>query len=126
MGWLLADATVSGTDLSVFAQYGVLGVFVVILIIFARTSYKREIDRADRLETEVRRLNDQSHQDYERNASALSAAADAVREAVDLVFDLQQKLGIHAAPARGGVAEQVRRDARRARGDGRTRDKDDD
>ena len=50
--WALADAAPPGTDLSIFAQYGVLGVFVIILVVYARTSVKREIERADRLEAE--------------------------------------------------------------------------
>lgn len=54
---LLTLADPSSTDLSVFGQYGLLGVCVAALIWFARTTVLRERERADRLDLEVARLN---------------------------------------------------------------------
>ena len=54
---LAADGASGGVDISVLTQYGVLGVFAILLILFARTSYKRETDRSDRLDGELSRLN---------------------------------------------------------------------
>lgn len=48
--WWLAQAAPSGADL---AQYGVLGIAVSALSVFARQAYNRERDRADRLEAEL-------------------------------------------------------------------------
>lgn len=67
-------------DLSILAQYGVLGVFAILLIIFAKTAYKRETERADRLEQEVLRLN-QLIQD--KHIPALESATYALKEATD-------------------------------------------
>jgi hypothetical protein len=43
-------------------QYGVLGVLVIILIPFVKWLIKRETDRADRGEAEVKRLNQVIHE----------------------------------------------------------------
>jgi len=88
--WIMAEAP-SGVDLSIFAQYGVLGVFVVILILYARISYRREIDRADRLEQEVTRLHELRQQDYEKTAAALAAASEAMRKSTELMADLRME-----------------------------------
>lgn len=88
---LLGDVAPPGVDLSMFAQYGVLGVFVIILIVFARTSYKREIDRADRLESEVRQLHELRQTDYEKTAAALAAASEAIRQSAELINDLRRE-----------------------------------
>ena len=71
------------TDLSGIIQYGVLGIVVALLIPFARMAYKRETDRADRLESEVLRLN-QLLQD--RVIPALLAATRAVEQSQELLF----------------------------------------
>lgn len=55
---LLAEAVTSSIDIGVLAQYGVLGVFAFILVVFARGAHQRERDRADRLEAENKRLNE--------------------------------------------------------------------
>lgn len=55
---LWAEASTSGgPDLSPLAQYGAIGVICIALIWFSFRSYRREADRADRLEAEVARLN---------------------------------------------------------------------
>ncbi len=84
--------------LEVFTQYGVLGVVAALLIAFARTTWSREVDRAetawrreveraDRLEAEVSRLN-ATIQD--KAIPALLAAADAVTEATTLIRDMDR------------------------------------
>jgi hydroxymethylpyrimidine/phosphomethylpyrimidine kinase len=94
---LVADATAvpsddsggtGGTfDISVLAQYGVLGIFAILLIVFANTSYRREITRADRLEAEVLRLNQLIQ---EKHIPALESAAHALREANEVMRDFQR------------------------------------
>ena len=78
----------SSVNLSVLGQYGILGVFSVLLIVFARTSYKRETDRSDRLEAEVLRLNTLLQ---EKAIPALASATNALEESQALVRDLQQE-----------------------------------
>jgi hypothetical protein len=77
-----------GTDLSLLAQYGVLGVFALLLILFAKTSYKRETDRSDRLEAEVLRLNNLIQ---EKAIPALASATRALEESQNLLHDLQRE-----------------------------------
>lgn len=84
----LASGTAGGgIDLSILAQYGVLGVFAVLLIIFANSTYRREVARADRLESEVLRLNALIQ---EKHIPALEAAAHALKEATEVMRELQR------------------------------------
>lgn len=82
--WLAAES--GGVDLGVLAQYGVLGVFAILLILFARISYKRETDRSDRLEAEVKRLNDLIQ---EKAIPALMSATGAVEESAAMMRAMQ-------------------------------------
>lgn len=51
-------AAAGGVDIvDVFAQYGILGLGFLGLALFARGAYKRESDRADRLEEKNDKLN---------------------------------------------------------------------
>jgi hypothetical protein len=75
-------------DVSTFAQYGVLGVFAVILLWFARGSYQREIQRADRLEEENRKLN-AAIQD--RVLPVLMSATNAAQESAELLAAMQRE-----------------------------------
>lgn len=78
-------------DLGVLSQYGVLGVFAILLIIFAKTSYKRETDNADALKAENRelyqRMQDQHERMQEKVIPALIDVANAMKEASELVVD---------------------------------------
>lgn len=74
-------------DLAALTQYGVLGVLAAILIVFARLAYKRETDRADRLEAELNRLNTSIQ---EKAIPALLAAATAIEECTELLRDQQR------------------------------------
>lgn len=54
-----AAAESSASDpLTLLLQYGVLGIFAVLLVMYAKTSIKRERDTADRAEAQVKELND--------------------------------------------------------------------
>lgn len=75
-------------DVGTLAQYGVLGIFAVLLILFAKISYKRETDRSDRLEAEVQRLNEAIQ---ERVIPALSSATRAIEESVELLNAIQRE-----------------------------------
>jgi hypothetical protein len=55
---LLIGQTAPSDPASTFAQYGVLGVAVLALAVFARQAYNRERDRADRLEKELKESRD--------------------------------------------------------------------
>lgn len=87
--WLAAEAgTASGVDVGLLAQYGVLGVFAILLIIFAKTSYRRETERADRLEQEVVRLNNLI---IDRVIPALGSATSVVEDATELLRSMQRE-----------------------------------
>lgn len=77
-----------GPGVGVLAQYGVLGIFAALLVLFARTAYKRETDRADRLEADVRRLNDTIQ---DKVIPALMSATKAAEESASLISDLQRE-----------------------------------
>jgi hypothetical protein len=85
---LTADAGGTSLDLTVFAQYGVLGIIAAILIWFARGAHQRERDRADRLEEENRRLNALI---LDRVIPALTSATNAVEESAELLNAIQRE-----------------------------------
>jgi hypothetical protein len=87
LGWLAAPATGS-PDLSLFAQYGVLGVVATMLLWFAKGSIQRERERGDRLETENGRLNELIR---DRVIPALTSATRAVEENVSLLQAMQRE-----------------------------------
>lgn len=72
----------------VFVQYGALGAIALILLWFAKSAIDRERDRADRMEEEVRRLN-QLTQD--KTVPALEAATRAVAETAELLRDISRR-----------------------------------
>lgn len=88
MTWLSA-AGEGGVDIGTLGQYGVLGVFAILLIIFARTSYKRETDRSDRLETEITRLNAWIQ---DKAIPALLSSSRANEDSQDLLREMYQGL----------------------------------
>lgn len=85
---IAAAADMSDVNVGVLAQYGVLGVFAMLLVWFARGAHQRERDRADRLEDETRRLNEAIQ---ERVIPALTSATRAVEESVDLLNAVQRE-----------------------------------
>lgn len=55
---LAAAGTNVTSDLAnVFLQYGALGAFAIIALVFFRTVYRRETERADRAEAALAQLN---------------------------------------------------------------------
>ena len=56
--WHAAADAPAGDPINLLLQYGVLGVFAILLILYTKSSIKRELDRADRAETQVKELND--------------------------------------------------------------------
>lgn len=92
MLWLtqaLTAADDNPVNIAVLGQYGVLGIFAVLLILFARVSYKRETDRADRLEAENARLNTWVQ---EKAIPALLASARANEDSQALLQEMYQGL----------------------------------
>jgi hypothetical protein len=104
-------------DLSVFAQYGILGILALMLIIFARGAHQRERDRADRAETDNRALRDmirereraenaeaESRRLHElmidRVIPALSSATRVAEETAELLASIQREREIAAAFSR--------------------------
>jgi len=85
--FLAADPT-GAVDLSVFAQYGVLGILTLMLIFFARGAYQRERDRADRLETEVQRLHELI---LDKVIPALQSASQAAEDSTALLQAMQRE-----------------------------------
>lgn len=69
-------------------QYGALGAIAVALFAFARTAYKRETERADRLETELARLNTLLQ---ERHIPALLNANQALHDATEALQAVQRR-----------------------------------
>ncbi len=82
----VADPT--GLDLTVFAQYGVLGVIAVILIWFAKSAHQRERDRADRMDAENQRLHQLI---LDRVIPALTSATAAAEESAELMVAMQRE-----------------------------------
>jgi hypothetical protein len=92
--WWAAESDGGVGDMGVLAQYGVLGVFALLLILFAKISYKRETDRADRLEAEVVRLNNLI---IDRVIPALGSATSVVEDATDLLRSMQRERELERA-----------------------------
>jgi len=75
-------------DVTVFAQYGILGIIAAMLIWFAKGAHQRERDRADRLEEENRRLNNLL---LDRVIPALMSATRAAEESAELMSAIQRE-----------------------------------
>lgn len=85
---LLAAVDPGGIDLTVFAQYGVLGIIAGMLTWFAKGAHQRERDRADRMEEENRRLNQLI---LDRVIPALTSATRAAEESAELLNAVQRE-----------------------------------
>ncbi len=73
---------VSGGFAQVFLQYGALGAFAVVAIIFFNRAYKRESERADKAEQALAELNRDMR---DKVLPVLIAATQAVAEATQSV-----------------------------------------
>jgi hypothetical protein len=70
----------------VFAQYGVVGIMLLAVGVFAKTMITREQVRADRLESEVTRLNTLVQ---EKTIPALVSATQAIQGSQELLQRMQ-------------------------------------
>jgi hypothetical protein len=108
----------SGIDAALLlTQYGPLGIFVVALGLYARSTSRREADRSDRLEAEIRELyrdraaNFVPRADYERAIRsrddlevavrdqflpAIQAGTQATRESLHMLEALRQEQEVRA------------------------------
>ena len=90
--WSFA-AEQASDPMSIFLQYGVLGAFAVLLIIYTKSSIKRELDRADRAEAQVKELNDFIRNELlpkQVEATILhKQVAEVLAEAVQLISDIK-------------------------------------
>lgn len=94
---LLAAEGGSEPNYAVLGQYGVLGVFAVLLIWFARFMINRETARADRLEQEVLRLNNIIQ---DKVIPALLSATGAVEQSTEMFRDLQREMRVDGYSSR--------------------------
>ena len=92
---LAAAADAAGLDVGIFAQYGVLGIMLLVFVLFAKGAYQRECDRsaaererADRMELENKRLNELI---LDRVVPVLTSAAAAAQESTELLNAMQRE-----------------------------------
>lgn len=90
---IAGQATVTADPLSMLLQYGVLGVFAVLLILYARGSMVRERERADKAELQVKELNDFIRSELlpKQVESTLlhKQVADVLGEAVQVISEIK-------------------------------------
>lgn len=78
----------TGDPAAVLLQYGAVGAFVVVLAVFAWRSYKRESERADRLETQLLEANQRI---IDRYTEVLTQTRDALVQSNDYLRDLARR-----------------------------------
>lgn len=80
-------------QLPTFAQYGLIGILFAMVVggvlLVPKYAYERERDRADALETEVKRLNALIQ---DRHVPALESASKAISDSTELVTDLRREI----------------------------------
>ncbi len=84
-------------------QYGVLGVFAVLLVLFARTLLKREQDRGDASAAEVTRLNSLV---IDKIIPALITATQAISASQQILQSIQYQRDLEAAVAKKSGEQQ--------------------
>src|SRR6185312_10647515 len=89
--YLAADA--GSVDITVFAQYGVLGVIAALLIWFAKGAHQRERDRADRMQEKYEQGQDKYAQLMERVLPVISSDTRAVEESTEIIREMQRERG---------------------------------
>lgn len=90
----LAAATATPSDpLTLLLQYGVLGIFAVLLIIYTRGSIAREREKSDAAEKQVKELNEFIRQELlpkQVEATVLhKQVAEVLEEAVKLITEMK-------------------------------------
>lgn len=90
---LAATAATSGDPLQMLLQYGVLGIFAVLLIMYTRGSINREREKGDRAEAQVKELNDFIRAELlpkQVEANMLhKQVADVLEEAIQLITEMK-------------------------------------
>jgi hypothetical protein len=85
--------TATNDPLLALLQYGVLGIFAALLIMYARTSIRREQDRADKAESQVKELNDFIRNELlpkQVEATILhKQVVEALGDAVDIISEIK-------------------------------------
>lgn len=90
--------TDGGVDIvNVFAQYGILGLGFLGLALFARGAYKRESDRADRLEGKNDKLNNLI---LEKIIPLLESATRSNEDSTELLRAIQRERELAALAER--------------------------
>jgi hypothetical protein len=78
----------TGDPSAVLLQYGAIGAIAVLLGIFAWYAYRRERDRADRLEQQLQETNTRI---IDRFAEVLTQTRDALVQANEYLRDLARR-----------------------------------
>jgi hypothetical protein len=94
---LLTDVAPTSNLISAVLQYGIVGVVAIVLFFVAKRLFDREQARADRLEADVRRLNDLM---AEQLIPALTKSTSAVLDAQQLINDIRRAREIEDAARR--------------------------
>lgn len=112
----VAEATSDPVNFGILAQYGLLGFVAAGAIVFGRVSYKREIDRSDRLEADVTRLNaviiERDNMIIERVIPALTSAVQVVEEATRQLRDMQHAQEINLMRSDASRRQDTRGESR--------------
>lgn len=88
---LFLAAAATADPASSLLQYGVLGIFAVVLLALSRTLIKREQDRGDRLEDDNKRLNTLV---IDKVIPALADSTNAVKDAITLFTQMKYKMDV--------------------------------
>ncbi len=87
----------TGSIVGIVLQYGILGIAALVLFFVSRRLYEREQARADRLEADVRRLNELM---VEQMVPALTRSTEAVASAQRVMEEIRRQKEIEDAARR--------------------------
>lgn len=99
--WLTAD-TGTIVDVNGFLQYGAVGLIAALGVVFFRLAYKRESERADRIEAKYDRIMD-------KVIPVLLESAAVTKQNMEVLKDVQNKI----MPVLTELERQSRRDRER-------------
>ncbi len=91
------ETAATGSILGIVLQYGILGIAALVLFFVSRRLYEREQARADRLEADVRRLNELM---VEQMVPALTRSTEAVANAQRVMDEIRRQKEIEDAARR--------------------------
>src|SRR3954454_18948939 len=95
---MLLAAAATGDPLAQLLQYGVLGIFAMLLIVYTRGSIAREREKSDQAEAQVKELNEFIRTELlpkQVEATLLhKQVADVLEDAVRLVTEMKIREGI--------------------------------